>query len=222
VKLVVGLGNPGPRYAGTRHNVGFMAVEEFASDRSPAWTVRREARSAAVRCGDVDVLLLEPLAFMNLSGGPVAQCQQFFRIENPDLLVVHDDVDLPLGRLMVKAGGGDAGHKGIRSIIAEIGTSEFVRIRVGVGRPTVPADGDVVDWVLRPFAGEELDVLDAVLQRAAVAIEDWVVGGVPRAKNRANRRERRLCPDGKAAPGGATEPSCPGRDPGPPDRKEGG
>jgi PTH1 family peptidyl-tRNA hydrolase len=220
VKLVVGLGNPGPRYAGTRHNVGFLAVEEFASDRSPAWTERPEARTAAVRCGDADVLVLEPLAFMNLSGGPVARCLQLFRIEIADLLVVHDDVDLPLGRLMVKAGGGDAGHKGIRSIIAELGTSEFARIRVGVGRPDVPSDGDVVEWVLRPFAGEEWEVVDAVLQRTAVAIEDWVVGGLPRAQNRANRRERRPRPDGLATTGVATEPSCPGRDPGPPDRKE--
>jgi peptidyl-tRNA hydrolase, PTH1 family len=209
VKLVCGLGNPGARYARTRHNAGFMAVEAFGSPLSASFGERWQARTARVSPGGEDVLLLEPLTFMNRSGLAVVAAARFFRIEPIDVLVVHDDVDLPPGRVQVKLGGGDGGHKGIRSIIEQLGTREFPRIRVGVGRPE-GAEPDMVDHVLSPFSAEELLVFDEALKQAVEGIRDWVVGGVPMAQNRVNRRVRPV------------KPSCPGDEsaPGPQDRKE--
>lgn len=209
VKLVCGLGNPGARYARTRHNAGFMAVEAFGDPLSASYVERWQARTARVSVRGEEVLLVEPLTFMNLSGHAVVAAASFFRVEPINVLVVHDEVDLPLGRIQVKLGGGDGGHKGIRSIIEQFGTRDFPRLRVGVGRPESAAP-DMVDHVLSPFSTGELEVLDAALKKAVEGILDWVVGGVPMAQNRANRRERPV------------KPSCPGDEsnPGPRDRKE--
>jgi PTH1 family peptidyl-tRNA hydrolase len=186
-----------------------MAVEAFAGPLSPTWSERWSARVARVSCQGEDVLVLEPQTFMNLSGHAVSAAARFFRIELKDVLVVHDDVDLPLGRLMLKAGGGDAGHKGIRSILEQFGSRDFARLRVGVGRPSGQGP-DVPDYVLAPFHESELEALDAALEKAVKGIREWVVGGVPMAQNRVNRRERPRIP------------SCPEtrRDPGPKDREE--
>jgi len=209
VKLVCGLGNPGACYARTRHNVGFMAVEAFVGPLSAVFGERWQARTAIVSPGGADVLLVLPQTFMNLSGLAVDAAARFFSVEPIDVLVVHDDVDLPLGRVQVKLGGGDGGHNGIRSIIEVMGTPDFPRIRVGVGRPD-QAEPDMVNHVLSPFRTEELSVLDEALKQAVEGIREWVVGGVPKAQNRVNRRVR------------PAKPSCPGDEshPGPQDRKE--
>ncbi len=210
MKLVCGLGNPGARYARTRHNAGFMVVEAFAQPLGASWSERWNARVAKVALGREDVLVLEPLTFMNLSGHAVSAAARFFRIVKEDVLIVHDDVDLALGRLMLKFGGGDGGHKGIRSIIEQFGTRDFARLRVGVGRPAQQGP-EVPDYVLSPFHESELESLSGALDAAAEGIRAWVAGGVPTAQNRVNRRVR---PVG--------EPSCPGerRDPGPKVREE--
>ena len=210
MKLVCGLGNPGSRYARTRHNAGFMAVELFAEPHRPSWSERWDGRVSRLAVHGEDLALVLPQTFMNLSGQSVSQVARFFQVESSNVLVVHDEVDHPLGRVTVKMGGGDAGHKGVRSVIEHLGTNDFARVGVGVGRPESPEDGDVVDFVLRPFRDTERDLVEAALKKAAEAIGEWVIGGVPKAQNRVNRRER------------PNQPSCPGdqRDPGPLDRKE--
>jgi PTH1 family peptidyl-tRNA hydrolase len=188
-----------------------MVVEAFAEPLRADWSERWEGRVARARCGGDDLVLVLPQTFMNLSGRSVGQVARFFHIEPSDVLVVHDEVDLPLGRVTVKLGGGDAGHKGIRSVIECLGTKEFARVRVGVGRPASLEEGEVTDYVLHPFGEGDWGLVDQAVEKAVVAIKDWVVGGVPKAQNRANRRERP-----------ARAPSCPGekRTPGPQDRKE--
>lgn len=210
MKLVCGLGNPGARYARTRHNAGFMAVEAFALPLGASFGERWNSRIARVSVDREDVLVQEPLTFMNLSGHAVSAAARFFRIAKEDVLIVHDDVDLPLGRLMLKFGGGDGGHKGIRSVIEQFGTRDFARLRVGVGRPATQGP-EVPDYVLSPFHESEMDCLSGALQAAVEGIRSWVVGGVPTAQNRVNRKVR-----------SAEEPSCPGqrREPGPKDREE--
>lgn len=216
MKLVCGLGNPGERYARTRHNAGFLVVEAFAGPRGATWTDRWQSRTSRVAVGDTDVLVIEPQTFMNLSGHAVEAAARHFGIEPSDVLVVHDDVDLPLGRLMLKAGGGDGGHKGVRSTIEQLGTGDFARLRVGIGRPGNDWSLDVHDHVLGAFAADEESALRAVLEKAVEGIETWVVGGVPMAQNRVNRRER------KPPSEHSETPSCPGNavNPGPQDRKE--
>ncbi len=217
MKLVCGLGNPGAQYARTRHNAGFMVVEAFGGSLSASFGERWQARTARVSFRGEEVLLVLPLTFMNLSGHAVAAAATFFRVEPIDVLVVHDEIDLPLGRIQMKPGGGDGGHKGIRSITEVLGTADFPRIRVGVGRPGTQGPGgqiSMVDHVLSPFSTDELEVFDAARERAVEGIEDWVIGGVPKAQNRVNRRS-----DPANRP---VKPSCPGDEshPGPQDRKE--
>lgn len=211
MKVVCGLGNPGARYARTRHNVGFMALETFARTMDPPWTERWSARIARVSFRGQDLLLVEPQTFMNLSGLAVGRIMRFHRVPVGDLLVLHDDADLPLGRVLVRAGGGDGGHKGVQSLIAEVGSPDFARLRIGIGRPTREGTEDLTGHVLSEFRDDERESLDTALSRAVVGIEEWAVGGVPRAQNRVNRKDRPV-----------QTPSCPERadPPGPPDRKE--
>ncbi|NOZ00397.1 MAG: aminoacyl-tRNA hydrolase [Deltaproteobacteria bacterium] len=210
MKLVCGLGNPGDRYAGTRHNIGFFTVETFAQPLSPAWRERWESRTARVDYRGEDLLLVQPQTYMNLSGVAVGQVVGFFKIPLGDLLVVHDDVDLPLGRIQVRLGGGDGGHKGIRSIAEHLGSGDFGRVRVGVGRPLHP-DQDVSDHVLGRFIEEENDRLNQAIELAVVGIGEWAIGGLTRAQNRVNRSKPHV-----------DKPSCPERkdDSGPQVRKE--
>jgi len=189
VKVVCGLGNPGEQYARTRHNVGFLAVEFFAEPLFAQWTRKHSARVARVRVQREDVLLVEPQTFMNLSGLAVAEVVRFHRVPEPDLLVVHDDADLPFGRLRMQAGGGDGGHKGVQSVVSALGASGFARLRIGIGRPRDSERG-LTDHVLSGFEPEEWERLGEVLRQASLGIEDWLLGGVPRAQNRVNRRER--------------------------------
>lgn len=185
--LVVGLGNPGGRYAESRHNVGFRAVERLASDAGLTWrgAPRLDADAAVgTLAGGAAAVLLKPLTFMNLSGQSVGAAARFYRVELSQLLVLHDDIDLPLGRLRVKRGGGDGGHRGIRSIIELLGSGDFFRVRIGVGRPRV---GEVVDHVLGGFQPADRPLLDRLLLRAANATTLLLREGLSAAMNRHNR-----------------------------------
>lgn len=209
MKLVCGLGNPGIRYAGTRHNVGFMAAEALFESLNPSWIEKWDARVAKVDLGGQQVLVIEPQTFMNLSGFAVVRAAGFYRILPEDIVVIHDDIDLPLGKVMVKTGGGDGGHRGLRSIIEQLGTKDFVRIRIGVGRPE-GFGPEVVDYVLQRFSDAEEKDLSEAVKTASVAIREWVSGGVPKAQNRVNRRGNlKRC-----------EPSCPSENAGGPKVRE--
>ncbi|MEW8979495.1 MAG: aminoacyl-tRNA hydrolase [Symbiobacterium sp.] len=186
-KLIAGLGNPGPRYANTRHNVGWMLLDAFARKHGVAVDQRGfEGLYGELRWGpDAEkVLLLKPLTYMNLSGRSVAQAARFFRIDPADVLVLHDDLDLEVGRLRLRARGSSGGHNGIKSIIAELGTEVFPRLKIGIGRP---APGwQVVDWVLAPFGPDDAATVAGVLPRAVAAVECFLTDGIEAAMNRYN------------------------------------
>jgi PTH1 family peptidyl-tRNA hydrolase len=180
--LVVGLGNPGPGYVGNRHNVGFMVVDQLAAgmgerlkrDRSRAFV-------AAGRLGGQPVTVAEPMTFMNLSGGPVASLRSFYKVPAGRIVVIHDELDLPFGAVRLKLGGGDNGHNGLRSVSSSLGTKEYLRIRVGIGRP--PGRMDPADFVLRDFSAAERKELPEILGRSADATEALVASGLAAAQN---------------------------------------
>ncbi len=184
--LVVGLGNPGQKYAATRHNVGFMVVDRLA-ERLKAGPFREKFAGAFVRMTDPDVGLLKPQTFMNLSGQSVQQAMQFFKVELKDVLVIHDELDLPFGECRLKQGGGAAGHNGLRSIMQHCGGEGFLRLRVGIGRPR----GEGVSHVLGDFSAAERPVLEDVLQAAALGVEAVLAKGVAQAMNTFNTRDKK-------------------------------
>src|SRR5881296_260518 len=153
--LVVGLGNPGREYAGNRHNVGWMVVEELARRHGASWKGKFSGRLAEVRIDGHRVALLKPETFMNESGRSVGAAARFYKLEPDAVLVVHDEIDLELGRLQARLGGGLAGHNGLRSIAAHLGTPDFLRLRVGIGRPGRGDRRPPADYVLSPFTAEE-------------------------------------------------------------------
>jgi PTH1 family peptidyl-tRNA hydrolase len=193
VKLVVGLGNPGPRYAGTRHNAGFRVADCFAARHAIAFDSERfgarfgRGRIAAPAGESLDVGVLEPQGFMNLSGDALALALSKLPVEDPsrDLIVAFDDVDLPFGRLRLRAGGGAGGHKGLVDVIEKLGRDDLPRLRFGVGRPATPID--VTDWVLQRFSPEEEPALDGLVSQAADALDAWLGDGLAAAMNRYNR-----------------------------------
>jgi len=184
VKIVVGLGNPGRQYEETRHNVGWMVLDRIA-DRA-GWSGKAKARDAAAvargRHGDLDLVLVKPTTYMNLSGLAVRKVLARERAPLDDMLVVVDDFALPLGRLRLREEGSAGGHNGLRSIIAEMGTQRFARLRVGIGEPSRQA----VDHVLSRFAADERARVEVVLDAAADAVEEWAREGAARAANRWN------------------------------------
>ena len=184
--LLVGLGNPGRRYQGNRHNVGFMVADVLASAGEDLQARPNGRFQGELGKGSLDrqpVLLLKPQTFMNLSGRSAAAVCRFYEVEAERVVVIHDDVDLELGRLRVKAGGGDGGHKGIRSLVQELGSPAFVRVRFGVGRPSV---GEVEDFVLQDFRAAERPAALEAIGRAAEAVRVVVGEGVNAAMNRFN------------------------------------
>ena len=184
--LVVGLGNPGAKYAKHRHNVGFMVVERFGQvHAAPPARERFSGLLSKTRVGSDDVLLLEPQTYMNLSGRSVQQTLHFFKLGLPELIVVHDELDLPFGAVRIKVGGGSAGHRGIASIMECCGGANFCRVRVGIGRPQ---SGSVEGHVLSDFSSEQSAALGDVLERATAALTDIVVRGVQAAMNLHNQK----------------------------------
>jgi peptidyl-tRNA hydrolase, PTH1 family len=182
--LVVGLGNPGREYAQNRHNVGWMVVDELARRHDASWRDKFSGRLAEVRIDGHKVALLKPQTFMNESGRSVAAARAFFKLEPDAILVVHDEVDLESGRLQARLGGGLAGHNGLRSIASHLKTPDFMRLRVGVGRPGRGDPRPVADYVLSDF--EPADDRDSVVSRAADAVETLDAEGLERAQARFN------------------------------------
>jgi PTH1 family peptidyl-tRNA hydrolase len=183
--LVAGLGNPGREYERDRHNIGWMVVDELAARHGqPSFRAKFSGRLAETRIGDQRIALLKPETYMNESGRSITAATRFFKVPPEELLVVHDDVDLDLGRLQARLGGGLAGHNGLRSIAQSLGTQEFLRLRIGVGRPGRGDRRDVSDYVLSPFEADE----DAgqIVVRAADAIENLLSEGLTPTQQRYN------------------------------------
>lgn len=176
MKVVVGLRNPGSDYVGTRHNIGAEVLAELArraGERFKAKTMRTRSEIAEVRVGGEKVVLAAPLSFMNESGGPVSATLRHMKADISDLLVIHDDIDLDFGRLRLQIGGGSGGHNGIRSLEKSLGTRDFSRLKVGVGRP--PGRQDPADFVLRKFESKERPEADLMVSDAADVVEQWVL-----------------------------------------------
>jgi len=189
MKIVVGLGNPGEQYRDTRHNVGFDVIDRLAADHTlsfevgPARALQAKWRLAI---GDT-VLLAKPLTFMNLSGEAAGSLCRYYKVALEDLLVVCDDVNLPLGRLRVRATGSEGGHNGLKSMAQHLGTIDYARLRIGVGRGEIRRD--LADHVLARFAPDERPGIDDAVARAASAVETWVVDGLAKVMNTFNRVE---------------------------------
>ncbi len=184
IKLIVGLGNPGARFARNRHNAGFLIADRFALAHDLVFA--RKRFNAALAEGTVSgerVMVAKPQTFMNASGEAVGKLFAFFKIAPLDLIVVYDDLDLPLGKLRLRANGSSGGHHGMESIIERIGTSDFPRLRIGIGRPNPNAD---IDHVLSDFEPEERGVMDETFARAADALDVWLADGIEKAMNRFN------------------------------------
>jgi peptidyl-tRNA hydrolase, PTH1 family len=184
--LVVGLGNPGREHARNRHNAGWMVVDELARRHGGSWRGKFAGQMAEVRVGDARLALLKPETYMNDSGRSVGPAAAFFKLEPTAVLVVHDEGDFDLGRLELKTGGGLAGHNGLRSIAQQLGTQDFLRLRIGVGRPERGDPRPLADWVLANFEPHEDPV--GLVANAADAVETLVADGIERAQIQVNRR----------------------------------
>ena len=188
MKLIVGLGNPGPRYRGTVHNVGFDVVDAVAGRRGVSFEAApADALMARLRDVDGGALLVKPLTFMNVSGEAVGALQRYFRIPVEDMLVVVDDISLPAGRLRVRRSGSAGGHNGLKSIIGALGSQEFARVRVGVGGGEPRRD--LADHVLGRFAADERPIIAEAVTRTADAAELFLAEGIAPVMNRFNRKE---------------------------------
>ncbi|MEN6349137.1 MAG: aminoacyl-tRNA hydrolase [Syntrophomonas sp.] len=183
MKIIVGLGNPGRRYSNTRHNTGFRVVEELAG----RYIIEKEeskydALLGHLRIGMEKIILVKPLTYMNLSGRTVGPLVRWFKLDPGNLLVAYDDMDIEPGKIRIRGSGGSGGHKGMTSIIDSLGTQNFPRIRVGIGR----SPEGVIDWVLGEFGKDEKDIMPAAINRAASAAECWVKQGIDAAMNAYN------------------------------------
>ncbi len=187
MKLLVGLGNPGPEYAATRHNIGVLVAQKFAE--KVGLSLKRQAHQAIVGTGRAEgqeVMVLLPQTYMNRSGISVISACKAKRIDVEDLVVVHDEIDLPFGSVRIKVGGGHGGHNGLRSIAELLGSRDFIRLRVGVGRPA--GSMDVAKYVLGPFSSTEKSQLDSVLENSVRALEVLLQKGAQQAMNEFNNR----------------------------------
>jgi PTH1 family peptidyl-tRNA hydrolase len=183
--LIAGLGNPGRRYEDTRHNIGFMVVDELASREREAFRAGRgEYLLCRLKLGGREVLLQKPLTYMNLSGSAVLHALNYFKMTGDALLVIADDIHLPFGSLRFRSQGSDGGHNGLSSVIASLGTPEFARLRIGVGNDY--AKGDQADFVLATFSAEERSRLNEIIERAANGVSDFIERGIDSAMNRYN------------------------------------
>lgn len=183
MKIIIGLGNPGRKYTDTRHNTGYQVVEELAG----RYTIDKEeskfdAIIGHLQIGTEKVLVVKPLTYMNLSGNAVQPLVHWYKLPLSDLMVVYDDMDLPTGLLRIRASGGTGGHKGMVSICQRLSSNDFPRIRVGIGRP---AD-ETIDWVLGKFYGEEKQIMQGTIEKAADALEYWIKNGIVATMNKYN------------------------------------
>jgi PTH1 family peptidyl-tRNA hydrolase len=184
IRLVAGLGNPGPEYAVTRHNIGFMVIDQLAAQFAASW--QRSAKWDALLVKSGTRLLVKPLSFMNRSGYPLLAIAQFYKIEAAEILIVLDDFSLPLGRLRLRLGGGSGGHNGLESVIAQFRTEQVPRLRIGIG--AAPREGSV-DYVLSRFLEEEKPLVRSVIDRAAQAVKCAIDKDVISAMNIFNKTE---------------------------------
>ncbi len=187
--LVVGLGNPGVKYAANRHNVGWMVLDTLAARGGLTFKAHKSGAVIAegrLRPGGPRVVLAKPGTFMNLSGGPTSQLAKFFKVEPSTIVVIHDELDLEFDTLKVKVGGGAGGHNGLKDLIARLGAPEFIRVRVGIGRP--PGRQDPADYVLKDFAPAERETLAILIEDAADAVEAVIEHGALEAQQRFNGR----------------------------------
>jgi peptidyl-tRNA hydrolase, PTH1 family len=180
--LIVGLGNPGPQYAGNRHNVGYMCADLLGGEIGSGFRRdRSRAMAATGRLNGQPVIVAKPLSYMNLSGGAVASLRAYYKLTADRVVVVHDELDLPFGAIRLKLGGGDGGHNGLRSVTAALGTREYHRVRIGIGRP--PGRMDPADFVLRDFSAAERKQLPEILGRSADAVRTLLLSGLAVAQN---------------------------------------
>ncbi|MBY4039576.1 aminoacyl-tRNA hydrolase [Rhodococcus fascians] len=186
--LIVGLGNPGPQYDKTRHNVGFMVADALAGRVGSSFSSHKKSNSDIVqaRLDGRSVVVAKPRTFMNLSGQPVAALARFFSVDPANIVVVHDELDIDFGALRLKLGGGEGGHNGLRSISQHLGTKDYLRVRVGVGRP--PGRMDPASFVLKPFSTPERKDLGVLIEEAADAAELLLKVGLEAAQNRVHPR----------------------------------
>jgi peptidyl-tRNA hydrolase, PTH1 family len=188
LRLIVGLGNPGATYAETRHNAGFWVVEKAAARWAGRLVKRGSAQRASVRHGSELIELAGTLDFMNVTGPPLKGLLRQYQLSPDDLILVHDDLDLEPGRLRIKQSGGHGGHNGIKSVIEALGTAQFVRLKIGIGRPA-PGQ-DAAEYVLEPVTQEEMNVIEPCLERAVDALEVLIHRGTEIAMNQFNVRDR--------------------------------
>jgi PTH1 family peptidyl-tRNA hydrolase len=182
VKIIAGLGNPGSEYSATRHNVGFLAVEELAKRWGiDSWRNRHEAVCVEYRGGIEPVLLVKPQTYMNLSGVAVGELVRWYKLKAEDVIAIYDDLDLPVGKLRLRPQGGSGGHKGIESLLVHLGTDNFSRIRVGIGRP--PSGWETANYVLGRFTPEETPLVTETIGKAADAAESILKHGITKAMN---------------------------------------
>lgn len=184
--LAVFLGNPGLRYEGTRHNAGFMAADEMEKITGAAINRSRfRALTGVCEIGGQGVMLMKPQTYMNLSGEAAAQAARFYKIEPSRVIVVSDEISLPIGKLRIRQKGSAGGHNGLKNIIACLGTEEFPRVRIGVGAPPCP-EYDMADWVLGTFKGQDAEIMQEAARRAAQAVECYIADGAERAMGKFN------------------------------------
>ena len=184
IRLVAGLGNPGPEYVTTRHNIGFMVADHFVAQFGSTWEKSTKWDALMAKCSDV--FLAKPMSYMNRSGYPLLKIAQFYKIQPPEILVVLDDMSLPLGRLRLRAGGGSGGHNGLESVIVQFGTEEIPRLRIGIGEAPL---AESVDYVLSRFFEEEKPIVRSTLDRAIEAVKCAIDNDLVSAMNIFNKSE---------------------------------
>ena len=186
--LIVGLGNPGQQYSGTRHNVGFMMLDYFAGKNKLTFTDSKwKALISKATVWDESVILLKPETYMNLSGTAVAQAAHFYKLQPANIIIIHDDLDMEFGRIKLVSGGGDGGHKGIRSIIEQLGTKDFPRVKIGIGRPPSPVSPE--KYVLGKFDHDEKEMIEQKLSVVLEGIRIFLQQGIAAAMTMVNQKE---------------------------------
>ena len=190
MKIIAGLGNPGTEYAQTKHNVGFMLVDALAAHlNAPAWKEDFFSAITEVRVGGEKVFLVKPLTYMNNSGEALGPMLSYYKMDTDDLIVVHDDMDIPAGMVRIRRKGSSGGHNGIKSILAHVGSEDFTRVRIGIGRP--PAGWTVINYVLAPFSSEDAPKIRAAIDYLLPEVECIVTDGVDLAMNKYNPHKKK-------------------------------